>query len=307
MRRTFQFAFVAGTLAAALCGQAPRAPEPLSSWPYFKEIRPGPSQTGLLEIVLDRETLDKARTDEADLRLYDNAGREFPYVLRIRREVNVQDEYKGREFNRAVKGGTTQISIDLGEQSHEHNEVLIATTGSNFRRLSEVEGSSDGMQWATLAANAVLFRFTADGRTVEQQSIAYPVSRYRFLHISVDRDPQTDESAPDLKSVRVRRLIRLQGELAQMVGSVEPRESDRLYGRAVSVWRIDLGRRIPVERIMLAPAEGNYSRPFVLEAVDDPSAPVVVASGELTHSEQPSSHQPTIDFTERTARHLKLT
>lgn len=307
MRCMFQFAFVASTGAAALCAQAPRAPEPLSSWPYFKEIRPGPSLTGLLEIVLDRDTLDKARPDGADLRLYDNAGREIPYVLRIRREVNVQDEYKGREFNRAVKGGAAQISIDLGEQPHEHNEVLLETAGDNFRRLADVEGSSDGIRWATLRLQAILFRFTADGRTVEQQSIVYPVSRYRFLRVRVDRDLQTDQAAPDLKGVRVRRLIRLKGEFTQVMGSVEARESDRLYGRAASIWRIDLGGRIPLERITVAPAEGDYSRPFVLEAVDDPSAPMLLASGELARHQQPGSPQPTIDFAERAARHLKLT
>ena len=307
MSRMFQFAFVASTVAAALCGQARRVTEPLSSWPYFKEIRPGPNQTGLLEIVLDRDTLDKARADEADLRLYDNAGREIPYVLRVRRNVNVEDEYQGREFNRAVKDGAVQISIDLGEQPHEHNEVLIETAGNNFRRLTDVEGSSDGIRWATLTSRAELFRFTADGRTVEQQSIPYPVSRYRFLRVSVDRDLQTDQSAPELKGVRVRRLIRLQGEFTQVMGSMEPRQSDRLHGRAASIWRIDLGGRIPVERITVAPAEGDYSRPFELEADDDPNASIQLASGELVHHDKPGFARAKIDFAERFARHLKLT
>ena len=127
MKRLFPFAILAGALISTVYGQAPRAPESLSSWPYFKEIRSGPFQTGFCEIVLDREALDQSRTDSADLRLYDNAGREIPYALRVRRDVNVQDEFEGREFNRAVKDSTAQVSIDLGEQPHEHNQVLVET------------------------------------------------------------------------------------------------------------------------------------------------------------------------------------
>ena len=303
MKHLWQFAFFAG---AALFAQAPRAPESLASWPYYKEIQPGATQTGLIEVVLDRDTLDKARPDDADLRLYDNAGREIPYVLRIRREVNVHDEYEGREFNQAVKGGTAQVSIDLGPDAHEHNQVLIDTAGTNFRRFAEVEGSADGNAWATLASRAVLFRFSADGRSVEQNAIAYPVSRYRFLRVSVERDPQTDQDPPEIKGVRVRRLIAVKGELTGVMGSVEGRQSDRLNGRAASIWRMDLGGRIPVERIIVSPAFGDYSRPFQLESIDDDGAAMVIASGELTHRDQ-SGSPPTIEFAEQITRHLKLT
>ena len=307
MKQICRFAMIASAVAVTLWSQAARAPEALSSWPYFKEIRPSGIQTGLLEVVLDRDTLDKARTDDADLRLYDSAGREIPYALRVRREFDVHDENPGREFNRVVKNGTAQVSIDLGEDPREHNQVLIETAGNNFRRFSEVEGSADGTRWSTLASKAVLFRFTADARTVEQQSVAYPVSRFRFLRVSVDRDPQVDQEAPEIKSLLVRRLIRLQGEYTETTGLLEPREADRSQGRAASIWRIDLGGRIPIQKIVLAPASGDYSRPFVLESLDDPNSPAQIASGELTHHYKPGTPDPAINFEERFARRLKLT
>ena len=68
-----------------------------------------------------------------------------------------------------------------------------------------------------------------------------------------------------------------------------------------------MGGRIPVERITVAPAEGDYSRPFELEADDDPNASIQLASGELVHHDKPGFARAKIDFAERFARHLKLT
>ena len=51
---------------------------------------------------------------------------------------------------------------------------------------------------------------------------------------------------------------------------------------------------------------GVFSRPFQLEAVDDPAAPVLLASGELTRREG-AAGQLTVDFPERFAHRLKLT
>ena len=99
---------------------------------------------------------------------------------------------------RAVEGTTSLVACDLGAQPVEHNEVVLSTSGNNFRRLADVEGSADGEQWASLASQAILFRFSAGGRTVEQESISYPASRYRYLRVRVRADPQVDHAAPEI-------------------------------------------------------------------------------------------------------------
>ena len=182
----------------------------------------------------------------------------------------------------------------------------IQTDGNNFRRLADVEGSSDGVRWSTLVSGAILFRFSAGGPTVEQQSAGYPVSRYRYLRVRVNRDPQVDRSAPELRSVRIRRSVHQEGEMVSFPGILQPREPDRDNGRPASVWRVDLGGRIPFERVVIATSEGSFSRPFRLDAVDDPTAPSVIVSGELVRRED----RPTelaIPFPERFAARLKLT
>ncbi|HEY6392499.1 MAG TPA: DUF3999 family protein [Bryobacteraceae bacterium] len=307
MKQIFPAGCLAVTLWAALWAQAPGRPEALSAWPYFKEIQPRPNSSGLLDFVLDRETLDKARTDHADLRLYNNAGREIPYVLRIRSEVEVHSAFTAREFNRGVEGAAAQVSCDLGEQPQEHNEVEIETAGNNFRRLADVQGSLDGARWFTLASDAILFRFAADGRSVEQQAVAYPVSRYRYLRVRVNRDPQVDRLPPQIKSLRVRRSMHMKGEMVQFEAYFGGREADRVNARPASLWRMDLGGRVPVQRLNIVTGSGAFSRPFQLEEIDDPSAPTVIASGDLTRRDGEVAAQLTVDFTEHLARRLKLT
>jgi hypothetical protein len=302
-------ALAAGALCDSLQAQA-LTPEPLSAWLYFKEIQMprasrADSGSGLLDLVLDRETLDGARAGQSDLRLYDSAGRETPYTLRVRRDLATSNAFPAREFNRGADGGATQVSLDLGEQVQQHNQVDVETAGNNFRRLVDVQGSPDGAQWSTLASGSIIFRFAAGGRSAEQQAVDYPVSRYRYLRIRVTRDPQVDRAAPELLGERVRRSVQMKGEMVSFAGNLEGRDPDRVNGRPASIWRVDLGGRIPIQRVLIIAADSVFSRPFQLEAVDNPAAPVLLASGELTREDTGS--QLAIEFAEQFARRLRLT
>lgn len=307
MKPMLRVACVAGTLWGALLAQAPGAPEPLSAWPYYQEIQLAPMSSGLAGVVLGREVLEKARDDQADLRLYSGAGREMPYILRVRREIDSHSLFTSREFNRAVVGSASLVSCDLGEQPQEHNEVHVETAGNNFRRLADVEGSPDGASWVTLASQAILFHFTAGGRSVEQQSVSYPTSRYRYVRVRVERDPQVDRAAPEITSLGVRRSIRVKGETIPFSVALESREADPIEGRPASIWRIDLMGRVPVQSLQLNVTEPTFSRPFQLEIMDDPSAPAMLASGEITRREGGTSTPIQLDFGERFGRRLKLT
>jgi hypothetical protein len=304
MNPTLCAACATGILCGTLWSQAARTPERQSAWPYYNEIQ---ARSGLLEFQLDRKVLDKARPDQADLRLYDNAGSEIPYALRIRREVDTHSLFTSREFNHAVEGTAALVSCDLGAQVQEHNEVVISTAGNNFRRLVDVQGSPDGERWFTLASQAILFRFSADGRSAEQNSVSYPASRYRYVRVRVEHDPQVDRAAPEVSSLGVRRSIRRKGETVSFEAILESREADPLQGRPASIWRIDLQGRIPLQSLVLNVGERTFSRPFQLEIVDDPAKPEMIASGDLNRREDNAAAPAQIDFGERFARRLKLT
>jgi len=142
---------------------------------------------------------------------------------------------------------------------------------------------------------------------VEQESIAYPVSRYRYLRVRVRADPQVDHAAPEIASIGVLRAIHAKGETVPFPGTLEPREADPVQGRPASIWRIDLPGRVPLQSLEFEIADRTFSRPFQLEIVDDPAAPVMLASGDLTRAQDAVMAPVRIEFAEQFAQHLKLT
>ena len=138
--------------------------------------------------------MDKSQEDLADLRLYNAQGREIPYALRIRREIDEKREVGAHVFNQARIGPTTsEMSVDLGEGAGEHNEVEIDTSGSNFRRRVEVEGGDSAKEWRTLKTGDVIFSFQAQNKVVESNRVGYPASRYRYLRVRVFADELSDK------------------------------------------------------------------------------------------------------------------
>jgi hypothetical protein len=69
--------------------------------------------------------------------------------------------------------------------------------------------------------------------------VDYPVSRYRYLRIRVSRGPQVDRGAPELLGARVRRSVRMKGEMVSFQGILEGRDPDRMNARPASIWRVD--------------------------------------------------------------------
>ena len=56
----------------------------------------------------------------------------------------------------------------------------------------------------------------------------------------------------------------------------------RNQGAHATVWTIDLGARVPCDRLSLEIDEDSFSRPFQVESIDDPQNVRLIASGDLT-------------------------
>lgn len=307
MKKLFSFVFVilAATVWLAVIVSAQTS---LSSWPFFAEVTSNSVTPGIYDILVPLEVMDKARADLADLRLYDGRNREIPYALRIRREVDYQREIGGQVFNRSVVGSSTsEASVDLGENPGEHNEVEIQTSGENFRRRVEVEGSDSGKEWRTLETRGVLLSFEAQNRAVESSRVNYPTSRYRYLRVRVLRDELTDSNAPEVTGVKVMMAARAKGELTTWGVYVPEYQLLRNQGAHASQWTIDLGARVPCDRLTLQIADASFSRPFQIESVDDPQNPRLIATGELTRHIGEEAKPLVITFEpEEYARKLRL-
>lgn len=281
----------------------------LSLWPYYVEVTPEKSSTGTFDVVVPLPVMDKARADLADLRLYDSANREIPYAIRIRRDVDEKREITARLFNHSIVGAaTSEVSVDLGENSGEHNEVEIETAGTNFRRQVEVEGSDSGREWRTLNRDGVIFSFASQNNVVESNRVDYPTSRYRYLRVRVLRDQITDDEAPQISQVRVMMAVREHGRLSTWNVPVPSYQLLRNQGAHASAWTIDLGARAACDRLKLEIEEHSFSRPFQVESIDDPQNVRLIASGDLTRHAGDDVQKPLVIFfnEEQNVRKVRL-
>lgn len=245
-----------------------RTVERVSAWKFFAEVHGGGSaRTPLIDLVLSADVFDAARVDLADLRLYDARLREVPYALRVRNEVDTTDTVPAEEFNR-VPGpdGTSQLSLDLGEQPTEHNEIEIQTSGEDFRRRVLLEASDDGSAWSKLAERDVV-HFPSGEKAFIDKTLSYTRSRYRYLRMTVARDPQKDTEAIEIGKVIVRRRVKIPGELSVSSVPVGEREPVRADGGPGSRWTVDLqGRDVPVDRLLVSVADEAFVRDYAIEA-----------------------------------------
>jgi Protein of unknown function (DUF3999) len=278
MKRLGAFVFVAViVLVVSVSAQTS-----LSSWPYYVDITPQGSSPGMYDVLVPLPVMDKARTDLADLRLFDSANREVPYAIRIRRDVAERRDIEARLFNAATAGPSAEVSVDLGENPGEHNEIEVETSGTNFRRQVAIEGSDSGTEWRTLNGNGTIFSFVSGNGSVASERVSYPTSRYRYLRVRVLRDPVTDDKAPVISKVEVSRAVTEKGLLSSWNVPVPSYQLLRNQGEFASAWVLDLGGRAPCDRLKLEIGEDSFSRPFQVFAIDDPDNVELIASGTLT-------------------------
>ena len=252
-----------------------------SSWAFVTDVTAGSGAPGFYNLTLPLDVLDKSRDDLSDLRLFDAYGREVPYALWIRKEVDEQRELSGRIFNQATKGNASEASVDLGAGGVEHNEIQIETGGTNFRRRVEIEGSDTGQDWKSLKTGDVIFGFESQNRSVQSNHVSYPASRFRFLRVRVFADELVDKQPPAITDVRVSSVVREKGQRVNWGLGVPPYQLLRYEGVPASSWTIDLGGRVPCDRLLLEISADSFSRPFQVEAIDDPQSSRLIASGEL--------------------------
>jgi hypothetical protein len=254
-----------------------------SSWAYFVETTGAANTPGIYDFTIPLEVMDKAREDLADLRIFDANGKEVPYAIRIRHDVDDRQEVGGTIFNQAIVGSTArEASVDLGENPGDHNEVQIETSGANFRRRVAVEGSDSGTEWKVLQPGVFIFAFESQNKTVNSDRVNYSTSRYRFLRVRVFADELNDRTAPVITNVNVVKVVRAKGELTMWDLNVPAYQLLRNQGAPSSAWTIELGGRLPCDRLILDIDAPSFSRPFEIEAGDDPQSTRLVASGELT-------------------------
>jgi Protein of unknown function (DUF3999) len=301
----------AGTPGSPADSSGTKTDHILERWAYFQELALPESASALFDFVLTPAVFDKARIDLGDLRLYDAAGREVPYVLRIRTPVFTDQTVTASEFNRAAgPGGAEEVTLDLGADAPEHNAVEVGLSGVNFRRAAHLEGSADNENWKTLVGRKNLVRFQANGRELDDRRITYPPSRFRYLRLRVSRDPEVGGGGADLGTVNVYHRVEVPGEFVTLPTRLGPREPVNAGPGPGSAWIVDLGAdNQPCQKVLANIADLEFARDYKVESagpVDSEQPFGFVTSGQWRRRAGEAVQPLVAEFSEVTAAQLRL-
>ena len=169
-------AFLGGTLWAGLSTAGAGLP---SAWQHEQTLNV--STTGLVKIDLPDETLGAARPALEDLRLYDDAGNEIPYVLA--RPVPLPKVIqKVKSFQVLLNANDTVITLEIG-LTQPLDAVTLETPAGDFIKAVRVEGSADGWSWRTLAQGQPIFRQSYGAANLK---ISVPPTAAKWLRLTMD-------------------------------------------------------------------------------------------------------------------------
>ena len=139
------------------------------------------STAGLVKISVPVETLDAARPALEDLRLYDEAGNEVPYLIERFAQV-AKAAQAVKAFQVSLGASTTVITIETG-LAQPLDGVKLESPAKDFIKAVQVESSEDGDHWQPLAKGQPIFR-QPDGASHLQ--IPLPPTSSKWLRLTVD-------------------------------------------------------------------------------------------------------------------------
>ena len=139
------------------------------------------ARTGLIKLSLPAETINAARPGLEDLRIFDSAGREVPYL--IERPVrNTAAVFSPKKFSVSLSGQATVITLETG-LSQVLGALTLETPASGFIKAVTVEGSTDQHTWRPLASGQPIFR---QPNGANQLRVEFPEGSWPFLRVTVD-------------------------------------------------------------------------------------------------------------------------
>jgi hypothetical protein len=151
-----------------------------------------------VRVALPQEVISKTRGDFADLRLFDDAGQETPYVIYRQtraRQAPVSFPFEVVSYNDAE--ASEEIVVKRPDYAGAFREIEFIITGSDFKKLVQVEAGSDGDSLQTVASDAIFdFSSRVDLR---KTSVSLPETDADYLRVLLRDDAEPRPDSPEMR------------------------------------------------------------------------------------------------------------
>ncbi|MBI3880713.1 MAG: DUF3999 family protein [Verrucomicrobia bacterium] len=138
------------------------------------------SKPGFQKFALPPETLDAARPGLEDLRVFDEAGREMPYL--IERPAPQPPVTRAPKSFRAVLGDKSTVLVIETGLAQPLASLGLQTAAQSFLKSTVLEGSMDGARWEAISVGEPLYRQAGATRL----TLPLPPRAWAFLRLTFD-------------------------------------------------------------------------------------------------------------------------
>jgi hypothetical protein len=231
----------------------------LTQWEYRKEIN-ADTTSGYVLLDLDQDVFGHSRNSLSDMRIVNQKGEEVPYTVFSKKATTEVASLLARVFDKSfLPGKSTVFTLDLGRGGEFHNQITIHTASENFRRIVEIEGSSDGASWRYLTTRGQIYDYTVRGDikpvSIQDTSVTYPDSTVRFLRVTI-RD--NGEEPLSIINAAVMRRISTRAEETILHPLLTQKENRELHSTDIIA---DIGAvGIPTYRSRVGISDVNFNR-----------------------------------------------
>jgi len=228
---------IAGSLLLAAAA-VPASQE--ASIAYFTEVRDVKISTTDRQnyVALDPQVWQSARSDLADLRLYDGKT-QVPYVLKVQRARMSNTEASAKILNLGTVGDHTEFDLDVSAVS-QYDRVRLELDAKNFVNTAIVFGADRlGKGTRTQLGPATLYDFSRENLG-SNFVMKIPTSSFPYLHVKLSPGIRPEQ----VKSASVFEVQEEKAAWMKVGSCAGPTQS----GRA-TVFDCNIPARVPLDRI----------------------------------------------------------
>ncbi|GEO02653.1 hypothetical protein AAE02nite_03170 [Adhaeribacter aerolatus] len=142
---------------------------------------------GFYKIAVTPAVAAWVKNNLADIRLYDSARREVPYLLEREQPVQTRQLFRAYEIvqKTSVPGGNTTLVLRNPGRS-KINNISLLLKNTNVRKKASLSGSNDARTWYGLEDQYDLYSLYSRAATVRVNLLNFPLSDYEYYQLIIN-------------------------------------------------------------------------------------------------------------------------
>jgi hypothetical protein len=142
------------------------------------------NSTSFYKIKINADIISFCNNELQDLRLFDNDGKEVPYLLNKERLGEQTTDFETYPFM-ITQNGTKGIIIVENKNKHSLNQFLFEMKNADATRLVRISGSDNKDSWFVVRDSFYFESYSGNNAAVVQKLLQFPQTDYAFYKIEI--------------------------------------------------------------------------------------------------------------------------